>query len=112
MNRTRNLMAGVTSVLSPWRFETRTEIICDWNTNGGTAGIIKPRIAQIIGHRVISAVASPPAWDLRLRLSNGWTLVVFGDNTDDRQDAWFILGTDGAEAGSGPIIRSRSTESS
>jgi hypothetical protein len=92
-------------VLSPWRLESEAEIVIDWNTDGGAGGAILPAIEVLIGQRVVAASTSPPGWDLRIRWSNGLTLVVFGDCTDDREDAWFILGTDGAEAGAVPVLR-------
>ena len=93
------------TVLSPWRLESEAEIVIDWNTDGGTGGAIMPAIEGLIGQRVVAASTAPPGWDLRIRWSNGLTLVVFGDSTDDREDAWFILGTDGAEAGAVPVLR-------
>lgn len=93
------------TVLSPWRLQTETEILCDWNCDGGVDGAISPIIAQLIGEDVVAAETAPPGWDLRIRWSNGFTLFVFGDSTDDRENAWFILGTDGAEARAVPVVR-------
>jgi hypothetical protein len=93
------------TVLSPWRLQTPTEVVCDWNAAGGKDGTIRDCIRCLVGHQVLAAAASPPGWDLRVEFANGWTLVVFGDSTDDRQDAWFILGTDGTEAGAVPLLR-------
>lgn len=95
------------TILSPWRLQDDQQIHCDWNTNGGRNGLIAPFIARLEGQRVLEATTSPPGWDLTLRWSEGLTLLVFGDSNNERDDAWFILGTDGAEAGATPIIRHR-----
>ena len=93
------------TVLSPWRLQTETAVLCDWNCEGGANGTINPVIEQLKGEHVVTAETAPPGWDLRIHWSNGLSLVVFGDSTDDREDAWFILGTDGAEAGAVPVLR-------
>lgn len=93
------------TVLSPWRIQSPGEVICDWNTTGGAKGGITPAVAELVGCRVVKASCWLPAWDMRLKFDNSWELVVFGDSDDDREDAWFILGTDGAEGGAVPRIR-------
>lgn len=92
------------TVLSPWRLQNDHEILCDWNTDGGRNGTIASAIEKLVGQLAVAAHAAPPAWDATITWSNGLTLVIFGDSTDDRDDAWFILGTDGAEAGATPIV--------
>jgi hypothetical protein len=74
-------------------------VVCDWNFEGGATGEIQRIIEMLIGRSVLSATVDPPACDLRLSFAGGLTLVVFADRTDEREDAWFILGSDGAEAG-------------
>jgi hypothetical protein len=87
------------TVLSPWRIESSHEVICDWNVEGGTRGRISALAQVLVGQRVVRATTEPPGWDLKVSLSEGVVLAVFGDATCDRADAWFILGTDGAECG-------------
>lgn len=98
----RNLM-----IFSPWRLETETEILCDWNTEGGVTGKINPVVETLVGQHVVAADTAPPGWDLRLRWSDGLSLVVFGDGLRGDDDAWFIIGTDGAEAGAIPVMGDR-----
>lgn len=93
------------TVLSPWRLQLPTEVLLDWNSNGGSEGAITITIAQLEGQTVVSASTAMPAWDLAILFSSGIQLVVFGDSTDDREDAWFILGTDGKECGAIPVVR-------
>ena len=91
------------TVLAPWRIETRTAVVCDWNVEGGPSGRIGQLSQALVGQRVVAAVARPPGWDLRIEFEGDLSLVVFGDATTDREDAWFILGTDGAEGGGAPV---------
>lgn len=103
------------TVLSPWRLEDRNAIIADWNVAGSPDGSLSSIAGQLVGDVVVHAEASAPGWDLRLQWQSGRTLVVFGDSTPDRADAWFILGTDGLEVaatpvpGSGPLHESPAT---
>lgn len=90
------------TVLSPWRLESIDGVIADWNLSGGDQGEILGRVAALVGLTVVAASAEPPGWDLTLSWSNGMRLRVFGDCTQDRDDAWVILGTDGLELGAGP----------
>lgn len=92
------------TVLSPWRLETDQYVIADWNENGAPAGTLPQTIQVLHKQSVVAAETAPPGWDLRLRWSNGLSLVVFSDSTDDREDAWFILGTDGLEVSAAPDI--------
>lgn len=93
------------TVLSPWRLQDNEEVQCDWNSDGGAGGVIAAVIAHLEGQVVVSAATTLPAWDLTIQFASGVQLVVFGDNNDDREDAWFILGTDGAECGAAPRVR-------
>ncbi len=95
------------TVYSPWRLQLPQEILCDWNSSSGSAGVIIAVVAQLQGQSVVAAATAAPAWDLKITFSSGIELAVFGDNTDDREDAWFILGTDGAECGAIPVMRGR-----
>lgn len=90
-------------ILSPWRLEDDVSVRADWNVEGGSEGELQEILKALTGHKVVSASTSGPAWDLRLEWSHGLRMVVFADSTDDRDDAWFILGTDGAEASAVPI---------
>lgn len=94
------------TVLSPWRLQKEHEVLCDWNMTGAT---IAPALAVLHGARVVAATSAPPGWDLSIRWSNGMELLVFGDSTDNRDDAWFILGTDGTEAGATPVYRNNAS---
>lgn len=87
------------TVLCPWRLQSDLAVLCDWNVSGGAGGAIQQATQQLIGANIQAAHTAPPGWDLRLEFSNGLTLLAFGDRTESRRDAWFILGTDGAEAG-------------
>ena len=93
------------TVLSPWRLQSADEIIADWNVDGGANGKLHQLIQGLVGDTVVSAQTSGPAWDLALQWVSGLTLSVFGDATDDRDSAWFILGSDGIEASAVPILR-------
>jgi hypothetical protein len=90
------------TVLSPWRLESASEVIADWNLSGGFEGVILGRVKILIGLTVVAASSQPPGWDLVLSWSSGLHLRVFSDRTQDRDDAWAILGTDGLELGVGP----------
>jgi hypothetical protein len=92
------------TVLSPWRLQDDKGIRCDWNCDGGAGGQITAEISRLTGQVVVSAVTTLPAWDMVMRFSSGVELVVFGDSNDDREDAWFILGTDGTECGASPRV--------
>lgn len=87
---------------SPWRLASNREVLCDWNDEGGVGGVLAKRIVHLVGKTVLEIVTAPPGWDLRMRLSEGLDLFVFSDSNDDREDAWFILGTDGLTASVGP----------
>ena len=91
------------TVLAPWRIESNAAVLCDWNVEGGASGRIVELAASLVGKGIVAAATSPPGWDLRLDFDGGITLVVFGDATVDRDDAWFILGTDGAEGAGTPV---------
>jgi hypothetical protein len=90
------------TVLSPWRLHTDREVVADWNVEGGAGGPLPALVKQLVGDVVMAADTSGPAWDLRLTWKSGLTLCVFSDSTDDRDDAWFILGTDGIEVSAAP----------
>ena len=87
------------TVLSPWRIQTPTMILGDWNADD-----ITPVLREPIGKRVKAAESVPPGWDLRIKWEDGVELLVFGDATIDREDAWFILGTDGLEISGSPVF--------
>ena len=93
------------TILSLWRLETDREVRCDWNDPGGASGTLSGFIAPLVGLSIRSARAMPPSWDLVLTLSDGSRMVVFSDSSDDGDDAWFILGTDGLELSVSPRIR-------
>lgn len=93
------------TVYSPWRLTSETDVLCDWNDDGGAKGHLTQLITVLHGQAIVSANSVGPAWDLRLEFSEGVTLYVFSDNTDERDDAWVILGTDGLELGVRPRVR-------
>lgn len=93
------------TIFSPWRLQSEDEILCDWNSDGGAGGVITTVLSQLEGQTAVSTATEPPAWDMTIQFSSGLQLVVFGDSTDDRDDAWFILGTDGKEGGATPVLR-------
>ena len=88
------------TVLSPWRVQDSARVRFDWNH--ANAEIQRAVATLLLGCNVVDATMMLPGCDLIIRLSNGLELRVFGDSTADRVDAWFILGTDGAEAGASP----------
>lgn len=90
------------TVESPWRLQTQREVLCDWNALGGKGGEIQGLVNQVVGQIVEAASSGGPAWDLHIRWANGITLVVFSDATEDREEAWSILGTDGLTLEAGP----------
>lgn len=85
------------TILCPWRLETATDVLGDWNQPGGVSGRINELLSLLVGSTVIGAEVFPPAGDLRIRFSNGIQLVVFVDSDSEADDAWSILGTDGLE---------------
>lgn len=93
------------TVFSPWRVQTDREIISDWNVDGGPSGLIESSLRHLVGRTVEAAVTRPPAWDLIVSFSGGIQLAVFGDCTDERDHAWFILGTEGIDVVAVPIVR-------
>jgi hypothetical protein len=90
------------TVESPWRLQTDRHVLCDWNAQSGTGGAIESVVKQLVGEVVESATAEAPAWDLEIRWSNGVGLIIFSDSTEDREEAWSILGTDGLILEAGP----------
>lgn len=92
------------TILSPWRLETRTAVLCDWNESGGMKGTLGGLVQPLVGASLVSAKAQGPGWDLTMEWSNGYRLLVFSDRTEDREDSWVILGTDGLELGAGPAL--------
>lgn len=91
------------TILSPWRLESAAEVIADWNTRGGSGGSLFNAVRRLRGDTVQHASAQPPGWDLVIEWSSGLRLFVFADSTEDREDAWMILGTDGLELGVRPV---------
>jgi hypothetical protein len=90
------------TVLSPWRLQSDEHVVADWNVDGGVHGLLPGIIRQLEGDTVVRAESSGPAWDLVLGWESGLTLFVFSDVTDERDSAWFILGTDGLEVSAAP----------
>jgi hypothetical protein len=93
------------TITSPWRVQDSGEVLFDWNVDGGVSGRLPALVTILVGRLVVSASTAPPAWDLVMMFENDLKLVVFGDCDDTRDDAWFILGTDGAEAVARPRVR-------
>ena len=94
------------TVYSPWRVENGQEILFDWNVDGGVAGKLPELVKTLVGGVVAEVSTAPPGWDLTLRFDDNLKLVVFGDSTDDRDDAWFILSIDGTTVAAIPRVRS------
>lgn len=92
------------TILSPWRMQTSEYVVSDWNVNGGVHGGLQAALLRLVGNAIVDAETTGPAWDLVLKWDNGVSLFVFSDMTDDRDSAWFILGTDGIEASAAPEI--------
>ena len=90
------------TIKSPWRLQNVQEVLCDWNLCQTDAGALRACIAQLAGQTIQNAEADLPGCDLRLSWSNDLMLIVFADTNEDREDAWFILGTDGLELTAGP----------
>lgn len=93
------------TIYSPWRVESPQDVVFDWNVDGGPDGLLRKAIQSLVGHTIEYAETRGPAWDLEIRWSGGLRLVVFGDCTNSRDTAWFVLGTDGAEVSADPIVR-------
>ncbi len=90
------------TVLSPWRIESHSEVIGDWNLSAISSTAITELVQPVVGHTIVAIGARAPGWDLSVEWSNGMRLRVFGDSNEFRDDAWVILGTDGLELGAGP----------
>ena len=69
------------------------------------SGALAVALSQLVGKTVVQVETKPPAFDLTIQWSNGLSLVVFGDSTPDRDDAWFIIGTDSEEIAGTPVRR-------
>ena len=93
------------TVLSPWRIASEAEVIADWNVDGGKHGLLSEAIQPLRGDVVAAATTSAPTYDLTISWTSGLVLSVFADCTDSRDDAWFILGTDGLELSATPVIK-------
>jgi hypothetical protein len=92
---------------SPWRIQTATGVLCDWNADDAPGGALAACVAGLVGRVVTSVDVVPPAWDLQLSFSGDVRLVVFSDSAADRPYAWTILGTDGLEIVAGPHLEPR-----
>jgi hypothetical protein len=90
------------TVNSPWRIQSADSILADWNSDNGLNGELVTSASQLVGATLDSIEVIPPAWDLLLKWSNGWSVFVFSDSDDLRDDAWYILGIDGLEIAAGP----------
>ena len=91
------------TVLSPWRIESTDGTICDW-----VACVEAPRSALPLsflrGKRVHEARSRAPTWDLVIHFDGGLLLTVFTSRSKDREDGWFVLGTDGVEVAGVPQL--------
>jgi hypothetical protein len=90
------------TIKSPWRLASKQFVLCDWNDREETSESISERIATLVGRSVLDVSATPPDWDLRIRFSGNLELFVFADSDTSREDAWFLLGTDGLAISAGP----------
>lgn len=90
------------TISSPWRFQNDREVLCDWMSAIDSPAILSEYMHRLIGEAVVDIQAVAPANDLWVTFSNGILLKVFADRTKDREDSWFILGTDGFELVAGP----------
>lgn len=86
------------TIFCPWRLETATDVLGDWNGSGSTSERINQLLSSLVGVTVADAQVFPPSGDLRINFSNGTHLIVFVDsNGEAADDAWSLLGTDGLE---------------
>ena len=92
------------TILSPWRLQSSRAVLADWNVDGGTGGFLSEIIRQLVGDVVSAASTTGPAWDLSLTWKSGLVLTVFADSNDERDEAWYILGTDGLEVEARPDV--------
>ena len=90
------------TIMSPWRLQNSSTVICDWTVTGGKHGSLGKYITVMMQRRVVSIGAIPPAWDLQIEFDNDLSLFVFSDATNDRDSAWFLLGTDGLVLNAAP----------
>lgn len=90
------------TILSPWRLQNSGQVVVDWNVPGGAGGRLSEAVRPVLGQEITEARAQAPGWDLIINWRGGLQLVVFSDSTEDREDAWVILGNDGLELGVGP----------
>lgn len=86
---------------SPWRLQTATEVICDWNAESSRGGELARCIARLEGRVITGVQAEPPAWNLRIQFGE-LELIVFSDRDVDREYAWTITGLDGMGLVAGP----------
>jgi hypothetical protein len=92
---------------SPWRLQTQSRVLCDWNAADGAQGTLSRCISTLVGRVVTKVEVAPPAWDLRVWFSDDVDLVVFNDAAPDREYSWTVLGTDGLEIVAGPHLPPR-----
>ena len=92
---------------SPWRLQTSSEVLCDWNAENGGKGALSRCISTLVGRAVTKVEVAAPAWDLRIWFSSDVELVVFNDATADREYSWTVLGTNGLEIVAGPHLPPR-----
>lgn len=90
------------TIKSPWRLSSKQTVLCDWNDEGGTSGVIEKCASLIVGKTVIQISSAPPSWDLHVHFSDGTELFVFSDCDDSREEAWFILGREGIQVSASP----------
>lgn len=86
---------------SPWRLQTATEVICDWNAESGRGGELARCVSRLEGRVVTAVRVDPPAWDLRIQFGE-LELIVFCDRDVDREYAWAMTGLDGIGLVVGP----------
>jgi hypothetical protein len=93
------------TIYSPWRVQDESEVLFDWNVDGGADGLLPRLVSTLEGSVVERVVLDAPAWDLRLEFSTGLVLVVFADFDDDREVAWYITARGMPSVSARPVAR-------
>jgi len=65
-------------VWSAWRVQTDTEVLA--SSDQGEVGL--DAVRSLVGIEITAVECDPPAWDLRLRFSNGHTIATFSDHVE------------------------------
>lgn len=88
-------------VESPWRLESDSAVLCDWNARNQVGGELERCVRSLVGATVQGVEVVMPAHDLRVFFNNRVKLIIFADATAYRGHAWSLTGLDGLQIEAG-----------